>query len=76
MLLLLVSKPQYVKYTSESLVNTGPFDYYSIMLYPAKTPGFNISAFELYQDDIDESRVGLGKFLSPTDIQRVKTLYN
>lgn len=58
------------------MINTGPFDYYSIMIYPVKTPGFDVTAFDLYQDGIDESRLGAEKFLAPSDIQRVKTLYS
>ncbi|KAG8197806.1 hypothetical protein JTE90_006506 [Oedothorax gibbosus] len=72
-----VLKSQYEIYSPDALVNTGPFDYYSLMSYPVKVPGFdNYYGFELKQGGFNESRIGIGYYgLTPTDVQRIKTLY-
>ncbi|KAG8197809.1 hypothetical protein JTE90_006508 [Oedothorax gibbosus] len=72
-----VLKSQYEIYSSDALVNTGPYDYYSLMSYPVKVPGFeDYYGFELKKAGFDESKIGIGYYgLTPTDVQRIKTLY-
>ncbi|KAG8197808.1 hypothetical protein JTE90_006507 [Oedothorax gibbosus] len=71
-------KSQYEIYASDAFVNTGPYEYYSLMHFPVKVPGFDdYYGFELKQAGFNESKVGFGAYgLTPTDVQRIKTLYS